>query len=191
MTGELGAAALARARAERRGTRSGGSRCRGSRGAGRWPGSPRVTGCIDVSDGLTADLAHLLGPARRARSTPARSRCRAASRRLPALGLDPRHVALAGGDDYELLFAVGPGGAAAAALSRRLGIRVTELGRVEPGRHRRPDPAFDHFAAGHPEPHLVAGSRWDFRGPEIKKPAPPTDSPRVRVALTHKFVWAR
>ena len=151
VTGELGAAALGRVRAERRGTtirRIPVPRLPQGRTLAR---IPAVTGCIDISDGLSADLSHLLGP---------RLRCAIDPDRIPlprgftagcrALGLDPIAAALAGGDDYELLFAVGPGGPSAAALSRRLGIRVTELGRVESG----PPSArsgFDHFADRDPE----------------------------------------
>jgi thiamine-monophosphate kinase len=147
VTGELGATALARARAERHGA------------ALRRVPVPRlaqgqalarigaVTGCIDVSDGLAADLGHLLGGGRRCAIDPARLPLprgfAAASRRL---GLDPTALALAGGDDYELLFALRPEGPSAAALARRLGVRVTELGRVERGASPRARAGFDHFA---------------------------------------------
>jgi thiamine-monophosphate kinase len=148
VTGELGAAALARARAEQSG-----------RSLRRIP-EPRlaqgralarigaVTGCIDVSDGLAADLGHLLGAKRRcaidAAQLPLPRGFAAACRRL---GLDPIALALAGGDDYELLFALRPDGPSAAALARRLGVRVSELGRVERGRATRARGGFDHFSA--------------------------------------------
>jgi thiamine-monophosphate kinase len=110
-----------------------------------------VTGCIDVSDGLSSDLAHLLGPRRRCRIDPARLPVpRGFAAGCRALGLDPIATALAGGDDYELLFAVGAGGPSAAALSRRLRIRVTELGRVERGPGSAAGRGFDHFARRRP-----------------------------------------
>ena len=45
--------------------------------------------------------------------------------REAALGL-----ALAGGEDYELLFTLRPAGPGPRVLARRLGVRVTEIGRV-------------------------------------------------------------
>jgi thiamine-monophosphate kinase len=153
VTGELGAAALARARAERSGSllrRVPVARLRQGRALTR---IASVTGCIDVSDGLTADLAHLIGARRRCAIDPARlplprgfvAGCR-------ALGLDPVATALAGGDDYELLFAVRRPGPSAAALSRRLGIRVSELGEVERGPAAQPARGFDHFAGSRSDP---------------------------------------
>ena len=49
-------------------------------------------------------------------------------------GRDPLRLALAGGEDYELLFSVRPAGPGAGELARRLGVRVTEIGRLERGR---------------------------------------------------------
>jgi thiamine-monophosphate kinase len=147
VTGELGAAALARARAERNGApvrRIPVPRLAQGRALAR---IRAVTGCIDVSDGLAADLAHLLGPRRHCRLDPARIPLpRGFAAGCRALGLAPIATALAGGDDYELLFAIGPAGPSAAALSRRLGIRVTELGRVEAGPPSSAGSGFDHFA---------------------------------------------
>ena len=147
VTGELGAAALARVRAERSG-----------RALRRIP-EPRlaqgralarigaVTGCIDVSDGLAADLGHLLGPGRRCAIDPARLPLpRGFATACRRLGLDPTALALAGGDDYELLFALRPDGPPTAALARQLGVRVSELGRVERGGAPRARGGFDHFS---------------------------------------------
>ena len=154
VTGELGAAALARARAERSGTAAArGSRCRGCAQGRALARIAAVTGCIDVSDGLAADLG---APARAAaplpRSTPPGSRCRAASRRRAGgSGSTRPRSPLAGGDDYELLFALRPDGPSAAALARRLGVRVSELGRVERGRAASAARAgFEHFARDGP-----------------------------------------
>jgi thiamine-monophosphate kinase len=132
VTGVLGAAALDLARVERGGghvRRVPKPRLRAGQALARLPG---VGGCIDLSDGLEADLAHLLegtdlapelDPAR----LPLPPRFRAACARL---GLDPEQLARTGGEDYELLFTLRPTAPSAAALSRRLGVRVTQIGRL-------------------------------------------------------------
>jgi thiamine-monophosphate kinase len=149
VTGELGAAALARARAERTGsrlTRVPVPRLRAGRALARIPG---VTGCIDVSDGLASDLARLLGTRRHCRLDLDRLPLpRGFARACARLGLDPGVVALSGGDDYELLFTLRPHGPSTAVLGRRLGVRVSELGRVERGRPGAAPRGFEHFAAG-------------------------------------------
>jgi thiamine-monophosphate kinase len=140
VTGTLGAAALDVARGERGGgrvRRIPTPRLRAGRALARLPG---VGGCIDVSDGLEADLAHLLegtnlapelDPAR----LPLPPGFRAACARL---GLDPERLARTGGEDYELLFTLRPTGPSAAALSRRLGVRVSQIGcLVRAGRARK------------------------------------------------------
>jgi thiamine monophosphate kinase len=53
------------------------------------------------------------------------------------LGLDGVDLALTGGGDYELLFTVRGPRPSAAALSRRLGVPIAELGRVVRGRPPR------------------------------------------------------
>ena len=131
VTGTLGGAALERARAERGRGRIRHvpvPRLRAGRALATFAG--RVA-CIDVSDGLDADLAHLLeGRALAAEIDAARLPVppgfRAACARA---GLDPEALARGGGEDYELLFTVGPGAPAAKRLSRQLGVRVTEIGR--------------------------------------------------------------
>ncbi len=132
VTGVLGAAALARARCERRGGRL--RHCPTPRlAAGRALGrSAAVRACIDVSDGLVADLGHLarasgVGAELEAGRVPRPRGFEAACRRL---GLEPDRLALAGGEDYELLFAVAPRGPGAGALARRLGVPVQEIGRI-------------------------------------------------------------
>jgi thiamine-monophosphate kinase len=149
VTGVLGAAALDRARAERPGGRV--ARVPEPRlAAGRALARVRgVGGCIDVSDGLEADLAHLLDPARLA------ARLDPAALPLPRgfgpacrrLGRDPQELARAGGEDYELLFTLRPAGPSAAALARRLGVPVREIGRVVPGgaAHGRAARGWRHF----------------------------------------------
>jgi thiamine-monophosphate kinase len=147
LTGRVGASALARARADAgrgRLTRVPEPRLAAGRALARTPG---VVACIDVSDGVAADLGHLLGP---------RLRCRLDPERLPlppgfragcrALGLDWRRLAAAGGEDYELLFTVRPRGPTAQRLARRLGLPVTEIGVVEAGRAEPgAAPGFAHF----------------------------------------------
>jgi thiamine-monophosphate kinase len=101
--------------------------------AGRRLARSRFTGaCIDLSDGLLADLRHVLEASRvGARIVSARVPRRrgfdAACRRAR---VDPARALLAGGEDYELLFTMRPGAPSADALSRRLGVRVSEIGTV-------------------------------------------------------------
>ena len=91
---------------------------------------------LDVSDGLAADLGHLLaasgvGAELELAAVPVSVVAEAA---LVQLG-QPRQLLLAGGDDYELAFAADPGRRAAiAALAARLGLPITRIGRVVPGR---------------------------------------------------------
>jgi len=134
VTGRLGSAALEVARAERgrgRIRRVPTPRLRAGRALAR---IPAVSACIDVSDGLEADLRHLLDERGLAaevdpNAVPRPPRFAAACARL---GLDPDPLVLAGGEDYELLFTVRGGSPSAAALARRLGIEVAEIGRVVP-----------------------------------------------------------
>jgi thiamine-monophosphate kinase len=137
VTGTLGGAALERARAERAGGRVrqvATPRLHAGRALTR---IPQVSACIDISDGFEADLRRLLG---------ARLHLALDSERLPrpprfaprcaALGLEPEALVRGGGEDYELLFALRPGGPDARALTRRLGVRVSELGRIGRGAPR-------------------------------------------------------
>ena len=86
---------------------------------------------IDISDGLVADLGHILeasgvGAELRADQLP----LSAAARHLPGA----RDAALAGGDDYELLFTASPARRAEiAALARRLGLPLTCIGQIRAG----------------------------------------------------------
>ncbi|MBM4382919.1 MAG: thiamine-phosphate kinase [Deltaproteobacteria bacterium] len=131
VTGTLGGAALDRAR--KRVTRAAVPRI----GAGIALARTRGVGaCIDVSDGLAADLMHVC------RASGVRARLEVAAIPTPSgfakacarVRRDPLALALAGGEDYELLFTARGGAAKTGLLSRRLGVRVTEIGRIEAGR---------------------------------------------------------
>jgi thiamine-monophosphate kinase len=151
VTGTLGGTALAVARAAR------GARMRAAPeprlGAGLALARLRGAGaCIDVSDGLVADLGHLLRASRvGARIDPARvPRPPGFAAACARLGVDSERLALAGGEDYELLFTLRPKGPGAAALRRKLGVPVAEIGVVTHGRGLRPPasrslPGFRHF----------------------------------------------
>lgn len=152
VTGTLGGAALGVARAAR------GARVRFAPeprlATGRALARLRGVGaCIDVSDGLGADLGHLLrasgvGARIDAARIPVRRGFAAACARA---GLDAGVLAATGGEDYELVFTLRPGVAAGPALARRLGAPVTEIGVVTAARGLRGlapaalRPGFTHF----------------------------------------------
>jgi thiamine-monophosphate kinase len=130
VTGTLGRSAFERARG--RVAHVGAPRIAAGRRLARLRG---VGACIDVSDGLVADLGHLcrasrlaahIDPARVPRPGGLAAACR-------SQGLSAERFVLAGGEDYELLFSVRPRGPRAAALARSLGLPVTEIGRLEAG----------------------------------------------------------
>jgi len=178
VTGTLGGVALevARAASGRGRVRSVPTpRLRAGRALARMPG---VGACIDISDGLLADLDHVLelsgcSAELDLANLPRPPRFEAACRRL---GVDPIRLATRGGEDYELLFTLrGRGGAptpgsaerpeasgaqaavasgkrsraagpTAAALGRRLGVAVTEIGKVVEKAAGRPKAAgWRHF----------------------------------------------
>jgi thiamine-monophosphate kinase len=85
----------------------------------------RATAAIDISDGLLADLGHILDES-------------GVSATLNIPGLPPpgpeRDCLLAGGDDYELLFTASASRRAdIAALAETLGLALTRIGTIEPG----------------------------------------------------------
>jgi thiamine-monophosphate kinase len=94
-----------------------------------------VGACIDVSDGLVADLGQVcrashvaarIDPSRVPRPPGLAAACR-------VRGVAEEPLVLAGGEDYELLFSVRSRGPGAAQLTRRLGLPVAEIGRLEAG----------------------------------------------------------
>lgn len=101
----------------------------------RLAGLPRVA-AIDISDGLLADLGHMLErSALGAELELARLPAPPALRRDDALA---RHCLLAGGDDYELCFTAPAGDhAAVLAAGDAAGVPVSCVGRVVAGRNLR------------------------------------------------------
>ncbi len=95
-----------------------------------------ATAAVDLSDGLVRDLSHVLresgvGAEVWLDELPLPRELRSFSRKL---GLDPESLAVAGGEDYELLFSVPSRAPLSSALARRLGCRVTEIGVIRSGR---------------------------------------------------------
>jgi thiamine-monophosphate kinase len=153
VTGVLGASALALARAKQRGTKLRHvphPRLAAGRALGRMHG---CGACIDVSDGLVADLGHLLEASGvGAEIDPSLlPRPRGFDRACQEIGKDPERLLLRGGEDYELIFSLRAAAGARlgkSVLERRLGARVTEFGRVEatPGlRGAASDGGWRHF----------------------------------------------
>ena len=84
-----------------------------------------ATAAIDVSDGLLADLGHILDQSALA--------ARLQIPNLPAAGLE-RNCLLSGGDDYELLFTAPPGSdGGIAALATTLQLPLTRVGEIVAG----------------------------------------------------------
>ena len=84
-----------------------------------------ASAAIDVSDGLLADLGHLLTASRLAATLKFDS--------LPPPGME-RDAYLAGGDDYELIFTASPEHRPVIQnLSERLALPLTRIGKTEAG----------------------------------------------------------
>jgi thiamine-monophosphate kinase len=144
VTGVLGAAALARLRADHEGGPLRRVPCPRIEAGLALARLRSVRACIDLSDGLASDLGQLLtADSLGAEIDPDRLPMPRGFRRACSdLGLDPIELLVAGGEDYELLF--GMAGQSALAdplrLSERLGVPVSEIGRVvsRPGIHGLP-----------------------------------------------------
>jgi thiamine-monophosphate kinase len=95
---------------------------------------------IDISDGLLADLGHILERSRVGAEVDLAAI--PLSRHYRAVAGERMEFALSGGEDYELLFCIRPGHSAQ-NLGRRLGIPVHRIGRIVERRRglrlRRPD----------------------------------------------------
>lgn len=115
-----------------------------------------ASAAIDVSDGLAADLGHILeasgvGAEIDAACVPLSEPAAAALRNDAGL----LEVILTGGDDYELLFTVAPGGESrVAALSSELSLPLTAIGRINPGGGLT-------VVAGNGEPMILARRGWE------------------------------
>ena len=108
---------------------------------------------IDISDGLWQDLGHILdrsnvGAEMEVDAIPLSTAYRAVNGDNPEL-------ALRGGDDYELLFCMPPR-ISDAALSRKIGVRVTRIGRVVAEKNLR---LIDHGRAIADRSRRLSG--WD------------------------------
>jgi thiamine-monophosphate kinase len=90
---------------------------------------------MDISDGLAADLGHICqASGLAARVEAARIPLSPAARRAVAQDAALFELALAGGDDYELLFTAPPEAEERlAAIARELDIRVTRIGAMRAG----------------------------------------------------------
>ena len=127
-----------------------------------------ATSAIDVSDGLCADLGHVLRASGVGASIET-ARLPLSHALVGACGpARAATLALAGGDDYELVFTAPPDREPRLAAAR-LGVPVTRIGVVEgePGlrcldRDGRPLPVpagYEHFAAASPRPVEEAPQR--------------------------------
>jgi thiamine-monophosphate kinase len=100
---------------------------------------------IDVSDGLMQDLGHILERSGVGAEIDA-SRIPLSPAYRALMGADPVH-ALTGGEDYELIFCLGPG-RDQADLSRRLRVPVRRIGRIVRGSRLKVIGASTPIAAG-------------------------------------------
>ena len=97
-----------------------------------------ASAALDVSDGISRDLGRLCAASRVGAEILAEQLPVLAStvRAARLLDRDPTEAALHGGEEYELLLTAGPHHERRVlALGKRLGLRVTAIGRIVPGRN--------------------------------------------------------
>ena len=118
-----------------------------------------ATACVDVSDGLLADLGHVCARSHVAARIDVDALPASAALREAFGEADRIALQASGGDDYELCFtAPADAGADIGAVSAQLGLRITRIGRIMAGEGVHPLDAdgrtwspprrgYDHFAA--------------------------------------------
>ena len=117
-----------------------------------------ASACMDLSDGLADAVTQIAQASRSGARIEASSipMSRAGSDWLAAVGQDPLMTCIAGGDDYELLFAVPrrTAGRLKAVIREARGVPITRIGELTPDltvglardRHLEPlPPGFTHF----------------------------------------------
>lgn len=115
--------------------------------------------CIDVSDGLLADLAHICA-ASAVGATIELTALPASAALASAFDADSRQrLQATGGDDYELCFTAPPAARrAVSSLAAQAGVQLTRIGRIDAGHGVRaldaggrerawPRAGFEHFSA--------------------------------------------
>jgi thiamine-monophosphate kinase len=101
--------------------------------AGRWLRKHGASAMLDLSDGLSVDLAHICEESRVSAVVNVDS--------LPIAKQADLHLALHGGEDYELLFTAPP----AVKIPRAIhGLRVTEIGTIQPAKTSHTPVAIQH-----------------------------------------------
>jgi thiamine-monophosphate kinase len=128
---------------------------------GRWLGRQRRAAAIDLSDGLALDLSRLaresgVGAEVNAEDLPLADRFAAL---CPAIDRDPQALALGGGEDYVLLFAMSP------ELEPPASYGCTRIGTITPDRRLRL-----RMRDGSSVPLPLLG--WDHLAPDEKTPPP-------------------
>jgi len=135
-----------------------------------------ASSAIDISDGLLGDLGHILARSQVGATVEIDTVPRGPGLALQGQALQ-RECALAGGDDYELLFTAPPGREAQVmAAAREAGVAVTCIGRIdaEPGLRlvdglgapvTRTYLSFDHFRPDPAPPGAGSSSRADAPPP--------------------------
>jgi thiamine-monophosphate kinase len=94
--------------------------------AGQWLRKNGASAMVDLSDGLSVDLAHICEESRVSAVVNADS--------LPIAKQADLHLALHGGDDYELLFTAPPKVKIPLSIA---GVRVTEIGTIQSAKTAR------------------------------------------------------